>query len=79
MSVETNASEPRGPIPTGWYDADRCSLAELRAIVEVSTQLEAYPHADAVVENVLVYGAPSPRRPRVRTPGERCRPSWPGR
>ena len=57
MSVETNASEPRGPIPTGWYDADRCSLAELRAIVEVSTQLEAYPHADAVVENVLVYGA----------------------
>ena len=57
MSIETHAPETRAPIPTGWYDAAGCSLAELRAFVEVSTRLEDYPHADAVVENVLVYGA----------------------
>ncbi len=44
------------PLTTGWYTAEDCRLADLRELVEVGTRLADYPHADAVVENVLVYG-----------------------
>ena len=43
-------------VTTGWYDADDCSLVEFREVVEETTRLADYPHADAVVENVLTYG-----------------------
>lgn len=43
-------------VTTGWYDAEDCSLADFREVVEESTRLEDYPYADAVVDNVLVYG-----------------------
>jgi ectoine hydroxylase-related dioxygenase (phytanoyl-CoA dioxygenase family) len=45
-----------GPVPTGWYDAADCDLDEFRALVEQTTELADYPHADEVVGNVVVYG-----------------------
>jgi ectoine hydroxylase-related dioxygenase (phytanoyl-CoA dioxygenase family) len=44
-------------LTTGWYDAAACKLTEFREVVEVSTRLEDYPHADTVIENVLIYGS----------------------
>jgi ectoine hydroxylase-related dioxygenase (phytanoyl-CoA dioxygenase family) len=44
-------------ITTGWYSAADCSLAAFREVVEQTTQLEDYPFADAVAENVLLYAA----------------------
>src|SRR4051812_50122425 len=40
----------------GWFTADDCRLADFRAVVETTTDLADYPHADEVRENVLVYG-----------------------
>ena len=41
----------------GWFSAADCRLDDFRALVEAPTDITAYPHADAVRENVLVYGA----------------------
>src|SRR5215213_8663632 len=43
-------------LATGWYRAEDCTIADLRGLVEDTTRLADYPHADAVIENVLVYG-----------------------
>jgi len=43
-------------VATGWYGTEDCDLEAFRAVVEEPTRLADYPHADAVVENVLVYG-----------------------
>jgi ectoine hydroxylase-related dioxygenase (phytanoyl-CoA dioxygenase family) len=56
-------------VPTGWYSAADCDLAEFRAIVEQGTELGDYPHADDVVKNVVVYGAGL--RDRVSEPAVR--------
>ncbi len=40
----------------GWFTADDCRLEDFRAIVETTTDLADYPHADEVRDNVLVYG-----------------------
>src|SRR4051794_4444317 len=40
----------------GWFTADDCRLEDFRAVVETTTDLADYPHADEVRENVLVYG-----------------------
>ncbi len=53
MSTRTRSSEG---ISTGWYTAQDCTLAGFREVVEETTLLADYPHAEAVVENVLVYG-----------------------
>jgi ectoine hydroxylase-related dioxygenase (phytanoyl-CoA dioxygenase family) len=50
------------PAPTtrstpGWFTAEDCRLEDFRAAVETATDLAAYPHADEVRENVLVYGS----------------------
>ena len=50
----------------GWFTADDCRLDDFRALVETTTRLADYPHADEVRENVLVYGARL--REHVRTP-----------
>jgi ectoine hydroxylase-related dioxygenase (phytanoyl-CoA dioxygenase family) len=42
-------------VATGWYDAGECDLADFRAVVEVSTELADYPHADRLVDDVVVY------------------------
>src|SRR3954453_21281470 len=38
----------------GWFTADDCRLEDFRAVVEVTTDLADYPHADEGRENVLV-------------------------
>jgi ectoine hydroxylase-related dioxygenase (phytanoyl-CoA dioxygenase family) len=43
-------------VATGWYDAEDCDLAAFREVVEATTDPAGYPHAEAVVENVVVYG-----------------------
>jgi ectoine hydroxylase-related dioxygenase (phytanoyl-CoA dioxygenase family) len=40
----------------GWFTPDDCRLEHFRAVVETTTDLADYPHADEVRENVLVYG-----------------------
>jgi ectoine hydroxylase-related dioxygenase (phytanoyl-CoA dioxygenase family) len=49
------------PVPSrtapGWFTAEDCRLEDFRAVVETSTDLAEYPHADEVRENVLVYSA----------------------
>jgi ectoine hydroxylase-related dioxygenase (phytanoyl-CoA dioxygenase family) len=63
------AASTVAPSP-GWFTAQDCRLADFRATVETTTDLAAYPHADEVRENVLVYGARL--RDAVATP-EGCR------
>src|SRR3954462_8356498 len=53
----------------GWFTPDDCRLEDFRAVVETTTDLADYPHADEVRENVLVYGAGL--RDHVQTPKER--------
>ncbi len=43
-------------IGTGWYGPDDCDLSDFRALVEQETDPTAYPHADEVVQGVLLYG-----------------------
>jgi ectoine hydroxylase-related dioxygenase (phytanoyl-CoA dioxygenase family) len=52
--MTTLATPRRTP---GWFTAEDCRLADFRAIVETTTDLAEYPHADEVREGVLVYGA----------------------
>jgi len=40
----------------GWLTPEDCRLADFRAVVEQTTDLADYPHADSVEQNVLVYG-----------------------
>src|ERR671933_2351518 len=53
----------------GWFTAEDCRLEDFREVVETTTDLADYPHADEVRENVLVYG--SRLRAAVTTPEER--------
>ena len=52
--MTTLATPRRTP---GWFTAEDCRLEDFRAIVETTTDLAEYPHADEVRENVLVYGS----------------------
>jgi ectoine hydroxylase-related dioxygenase (phytanoyl-CoA dioxygenase family) len=49
----------------GWMEPDDCSLEDFRAVVAQQTALEDYPAADAVEQNVLLYGERA--RPAVGT------------
>jgi len=40
-----------------WLSREDCDLSEFRALVEVSTDLADYPHADSLDRNVLIYDA----------------------
>jgi ectoine hydroxylase-related dioxygenase (phytanoyl-CoA dioxygenase family) len=55
MSATT--SRAATPIPTGWYTTETCDLREFADLVEQTTDAADYPHADEVVQGVLVYGA----------------------
>jgi ectoine hydroxylase-related dioxygenase (phytanoyl-CoA dioxygenase family) len=57
---------PAAARTTGWFTADDCHLEDFRAVVETTTDLAGYPHADEVREDVLVYG--SRLRDHVQTP-----------
>ncbi|GAA1929219.1 phytanoyl-CoA dioxygenase family protein [Nocardioides marmoribigeumensis] len=43
-------------VPTGWYAPADCDVADLAALCETATDVADYPHADEVVQGVLVYG-----------------------
>lgn len=49
-------AQPTAAARTTWYSPADCHLDEFRQIVEVETRIEDYPHADVVVDNVLLYG-----------------------
>ena len=40
----------------GWVDPEDCRLDDFRTLVEQTTEVADYPFADAVEQNVLVYG-----------------------
>jgi ectoine hydroxylase-related dioxygenase (phytanoyl-CoA dioxygenase family) len=50
----------------GWFTPEDCRLEDFRAVVETTTDLADYPHADEVRDNVLVYD--SRLRHHVQTP-----------
>jgi ectoine hydroxylase-related dioxygenase (phytanoyl-CoA dioxygenase family) len=50
----------------GWFTADDCRLSDLRAVVETTTELADYPHADQVRDSVVGYGPGL--RDRIATP-----------
>lgn len=52
--MTASATRVRTP---GWFTADDVRLTDFRAVVETTTDLDDYPHADEVREGVLVYGA----------------------
>jgi ectoine hydroxylase-related dioxygenase (phytanoyl-CoA dioxygenase family) len=43
-------------LATGWFTERDCRVEDLREVVERTTTLADYPHADDVVQNVLIYG-----------------------
>ncbi len=50
-------SSPLSPVTaTGWFNDHACRLEDFRALVESRTDLLHYPLADAVEQNVLIYG-----------------------
>ena len=67
--MTTLSSRPEstsGTIPTGWYSPADCDVADLAALCATPTDLADHPHADDVVQGVLVYG----RRLREAYAGE---------
>ena len=68
--------ERSGVRTSTWLHADDCSVDDLRAIVEVTTDGRDYPHAADVVDNVLVYDCDR-LRAEIATPAGRR--SSPGR
>ena len=55
-TTNTHAPMATPPVPTGWYNPTDCDLDEFRRVVEQTTEIDDYPHADEVFEKVLVYG-----------------------
>jgi hypothetical protein len=49
-------------VATGWYTERDCRVEDLHEIVGQTTTLADYPHADDVVQNVLIYGASLPAK-----------------
>ena len=55
-SPGARGTSPASGIPTGWYRPTDCDLDEFRSVVEQTTEPADHPHADEVVQNVVVYG-----------------------
>ena len=51
----TTIDERPGTRPSTWLNPDDCSLPDLRALVEVTSDRRDYPYAADVVDNVPVY------------------------
>lgn len=49
-ATPTTAGSPR------WFRTEDCNIDDFTAIVSATTSLEDYPYADAVEQNVLIYG-----------------------
>jgi ectoine hydroxylase-related dioxygenase (phytanoyl-CoA dioxygenase family) len=59
-----------GPVP-GYLEAADCRLADLIAVVSQQTDLNSYPHASAVEQNVLIYDSARLREQAASPPGRR--------
>ena len=55
MSAPPGPPGPAGPGP-GWFTPADCRLEDFRPLVEQDTRRDDYPYADAVRQNVLIYG-----------------------
>ncbi len=53
---QTGTTGMAGAPATGWFTPEDCDIREFAALVEQSTVLADYPFADAVEQNVLIYG-----------------------
>lgn len=49
-------TQSSGPAASGRYRAEDCNLEDFKQIVSTQTRVTDYPYADAVEQNVLVYG-----------------------
>ena len=56
MSMHLETTSPTAQEIEGWYSAASCSVEELAALVETSTDPAGYRWADDVIQNVLIYG-----------------------
>src|SRR4051794_26632970 len=55
-TTDSRTGSTASPVPTGWYTPESCDLREFADLVEQTTDESDYPHADEVVQGVLVYG-----------------------
>ncbi|MDQ0092250.1 phytanoyl-CoA dioxygenase family protein [Paeniglutamicibacter psychrophenolicus] len=51
----TTTSTSANAVPR-WFRAEDCNLEDFKQVVSAATRLEDYPYADAVEQNVLIYG-----------------------
>ena len=51
----TTISTTENTVPS-WFRAENCNLEDFKQVVSGTTRLEDYPYADAVEQNVLIYG-----------------------
>ena len=58
MSHLSRTAAALGP---GWFSTDDCRLADLRELVETTTEIDDYPCATEVVDNVLIYDGQLPQ------------------
>src|SRR3954447_11198781 len=58
-------------LATGWFTERDCRVEDLREVVAQTTALADYPHADDVVQDVLIYGASLPGK-RASEPDRRA-------
>jgi ectoine hydroxylase-related dioxygenase (phytanoyl-CoA dioxygenase family) len=56
MSTHFDTRSRTAQSSLGWYSPESCSVEDLRHVVETSTNLDDYPWADDVTQNVLTYG-----------------------
>jgi ectoine hydroxylase-related dioxygenase (phytanoyl-CoA dioxygenase family) len=54
--MTTTASHALGANGPQWFDEGSCKLQDFITLVTQETRLEDYPYADAVEQNVLIYG-----------------------
>ncbi len=54
--MTTTASHAPGTHTPQWFSEDSCRLEDFIAVVGKKTKLEDYAYADAVEQNVLIYG-----------------------
>ena len=69
MTTTAN-THTRGANGPQWFDENNCKLEDFVAVVSQETRLEDYAYADAVEQNVLIYG--NRLRNYIDTPDERA-------
>jgi ectoine hydroxylase-related dioxygenase (phytanoyl-CoA dioxygenase family) len=63
---------------TTWFTAADCRLEDFRAVCEQKTELSDYPHADDVIDNVLIYPGELPNTHEIQSELVRALMDGPG-